>query len=757
MQSKKPSRSRTQRSRRSRLTPKRGAALNFERLEARQLMATLVVGNASDLTNGNTNSIAALIANDGGDGISLREAAIASNNTNGADLITFAPEVFTGAAASVIRLTQGELTINDTVTIDGTTGTSIVITADADNNDATVSGSAITDVGASLSANASSLDDNSRVINFSDADGTLTLSNLTLTGGRTTGENGGGVYATLGHVELIGSTVIGNSVSGDLSNGGGVFSYSGDVSLLKSTVSGNSTSGYSGYGGGIYAFSGNVALTNSTVADNTTLGDNSDGGGIFTNTGGVTLVSSTVSGNQTNGTFSEGGGISTYSGNLLLINSTLSGNRTIGDLAYGAGVYSSSGNVAVTNSTVVGNTTSGGNANGGGIFAFEGGVSIGNSIVAGNVVDNGTAPDLRPGNSGTLTVSHSLIGNTSGSGVTASTGSGNILNQGASLGPLTDNGGLTLTHAPLTGSPVINAGNNGLAVNGMGGTLITDQRGGAFSRVESGTVDMGAVEVQAPTTALSIVSATINEGGVLARPDLWNKLTVVFDADTTVHAGDLSLFNNSQGGTLVDLSGVDFSYDTSTQTAVWDFSTRAPLEAGYYTYRLAGGISSTTGLLLDGNGDGVGGDAFLAEHYVAIPGDANLDGQVNVLGDAFSLVANLNSTSNLAWEDGNFNGDGTVNVLGDGFILVANLGRDVRPPSVASVVSAKFSDSGKLASPGGEGDSFVPVFNLSRDVRPLLSAKVFSGPQTLDSPSAESDLTLAGANDLRDDVFGSDF
>ena len=759
MQSKKHSQVRTPRGRRRQQALRRGEALNFEKLEARHLMATLVVSTASDLTNGNTGSIAALIANDGGDGISLREATIASNNTDGADVINFAPQVFTGGAASVIRLTQGELTINETVTIDGTTGTSIVITGDANNNDNTVSGSAITDVGASLSANPLSLNDNSRVINFSDADGTLTLSNLTLTGGRTIDQNanGGGIYATLGNISLVNSTVSGNSVSGDLSDGGGIFAYSGNVTLDGSRVSGNRTSGYSGYGGGIYASSGNVSLTNSTVSDNITLNANSDGGGIFTNTGGVTAISSTVSGNQTNGAYSEGGGILTYSGNLLLINSTLSGNRTIGFLAYGAGAYSSSGNITVTNSTVVGNTTSGGNADGGGIFAYEGSVSIRNSILAGNVVNNGTASDLRSGNSGELTVSHSLIGNTAGSGVTASTGTGNILNQSASLGPLTDNGGPTLTHAPQTGSPVINAGNNGLAVSDLGGTLITDQRGGAFRRVESGTVDMGAVEVQAPATALSIVSATINEGGVLARPDLWNTLTVVFDADASVTAGDLSLFNDSQGGVAVDLSGVGFSYDSSTKTAVWDFSTRAPLEAAYYTYRLDGGISSTTGLLLDGNSDGTGGDAFLAEHYVAIPGDANLDGQVNVLGDAFSLVANLNLTSNVAWADGNFNGDGTVNVLGDAFILVANLGRDVRPPSSVSAVSAKVNASGELFIPGGKVGSFVVVTNFNHDGRPLLSTTVFSGPQIPDSPIAEPDLFLAGANDLRDDVFGSDF
>jgi hypothetical protein len=53
------------------------------------------------------------------------------------------------------------------------------------------------------------------------------------------------------------------------------------------------------------------------------------------------------------------------------------------------------------------------------------------------------------------------------------------------------------------------------------------------------------------------------------------------------------------------------------------------------------------------------------------PGDINLDGKVNVLGDAFILVGNLGLAGGYA--DGDLNGDGIVNVLGDAFILVGNL------------------------------------------------------------------------------------
>jgi hypothetical protein len=64
--------------------------------------------------------------------------------------------------------------------------------------------------------------------------------------------------------------------------------------------------------------------------------------------------------------------------------------------------------------------------------------------------------------------------------------------------------------------------------------------------------------------------------------------------------------------------------------------------------------------------NGVAGTAF---------GDINLDGVVNVLGDAFTLVGNLGNTAT-SWSEGDLNADQTVNVLGDAFRLVGNLGAD---------------------------------------------------------------------------------
>lgn len=88
-----------------------------EALEFRRLLAEVVVTNTANADNGDTSSIAALIANPGPDGISLREAIAAANNTPGADVIGFN---LLGGGVAVIATDRG-FVITDTVTIDGFT------------------------------------------------------------------------------------------------------------------------------------------------------------------------------------------------------------------------------------------------------------------------------------------------------------------------------------------------------------------------------------------------------------------------------------------------------------------------------------------------------------------------------------------------------------------------------------------------------------------------------------------------------------
>ena len=262
----------------------------------------------------------------------------------------------------------------------------------------------------------------------------------------------------------------------------------------------------------------------------------------------------------------------------------------------------------------------------------------------------------------------------------------------------------------------------------------------------------------------AVVSVTINEGGVLAQPDLWNTLTVVFDSDVDVAAEDLSLFNDSLGGVSVDLNGIGFSYDSSVATATWDFTTIALLDAAFYTYRLDAASITRGGNSLDGNSDGTGGDDFTNQHYVAIPGDVNLDGTVDVLGDAFALVGNLNSTTNLAWADGNLNGDGRVDVLGDAFLLVGSLNQDVRPSAMFNTASTGFATA-QFQTPT-QALKEEPNSITGSAIATASSEYIFNEEgqdETTDAieadaiPAEPPQLILAGAYEVRDEIFGSDF
>ena len=62
-----------------------------------------------------------------------------------------------------------------------------------------------------------------------------------------------------------------------------------------------------------------------------------------------------------------------------------------------------------------------------------------------------------------------------------------------------------------------------------------------------------------------------------------------------------------------------------------------------------------------------------------LAGDANLDGVVDVLNDAFTLIANLGNNMATSWSQGDFNGDEVVDVLNDAFTLIGNLGQSNAP------------------------------------------------------------------------------
>ena len=498
-----------------RVAPRLVPSLSFERLEDRTLLAMFTVTN---LTNSGAGS--------------LRQAIIDANNNAGPDDIVFQPGL-----SGPILMTGGEMDITQSLTITG-------------------NGSDETIIDGQLL---------SRIFDKSGSDVDLTLDSLTLRNGRTTAANerGGAIDSRHrdGSITVRNSTLTGNSTLGDFANGGAIFAFYDDVTISNSYFRGNFTSGRAGDGGAIYVNRyGSLTVTDSTFVGNRAQGEYSTGGaiGTFRGTvtivdstlrlnsstrhggavwayefsGDVTIVGSTLSGNSTTDNLARGGAIYTRYKSINITNSTISGNYTAGRFSAGAAIATDSGDVTVTNSTIVGNEGRNGFNNGGGIFIEESyaTLTIQNSIVAGNT-DTLERPEFST--PGTVAVAHSLIGDNTGTGLTATgtaspDANGNFIGTGASpidpmLGPLALAGGKTRVHTLRPGSLALDAGSNGLAVDPGNGNspLLTDQRGGPFGRISNGTVDMGAFEAHPlPVSSLIVSTAVDEDDGDFSAGDL---------------------------------------------------------------------------------------------------------------------------------------------------------------------------------------------------------------------------------------------
>jgi CSLREA domain-containing protein len=256
-----------------------------------------------------------------------------------------------------------------------------------------------------------------------------------------------------------------------------------------------------------------------TVERNTTVvihqltiknGQAGSGAGMI-NGGALTLEDSTINGNTATGT--AGGGIAN-SGILRLVRSTVNGNRA----PAAAGIVNLSGaTLTLENSTISGNTATAGGA--GALWLFSNSQA---TLRHSTLNDNSGLIFGGVFNEGTLTLYGSIIANHSNSDCTVF-GSGAVTDQGFNLvedggclsaatsqsgdpqlGPLADNGGATLTHAPLPSSPAVNL------IPAAQCTVTVDQRG--VTRPQVNACDSGAVEVAAADDDHDGVDNTIESG-----------------------------------------------------------------------------------------------------------------------------------------------------------------------------------------------------------------------------------------------------
>lgn len=297
--------------------------------------------------------------------------------------------------------------------------------------------------------------------------GNLTLTNCTLSR-NWVAEDGGGIY-NRGNLTVINSAISGNVTDDDEDGlGGGIFS-SGTATLSGSSITGNLAYGY---GGGIYDDDDSVGLltiTDTTISGNTVVRYN--GGGIY-NRGTLNASDSTICGNTA---ADSGGGVYTL-GSAVFTNTTISGNSA----PSGGGIFVAGGSPEIRNSTIAGNVSSLG---GGGIWQSAiGTTTLASSLVAGNVASS-AGPDLR----GVFTLGNSLVQRIGGFTFTESAPGTNLFGVDPLLAPLAYNGGPTLTHALLPGSPALDRGSNPSG-------LAEDQRGYGSERVIGTAADIGAFE-----------------------------------------------------------------------------------------------------------------------------------------------------------------------------------------------------------------------------------------------------------------------
>ena len=248
--------------------------------------------------------------------------------------------------------------------------------------------------------------------------------------------------------------------------------HSGNIlTVIDSMITGN----IGEFGGGI-GTSNTLTVLRSTISNNTSF---REGGGIRNVWGSVEVIDSTISGNAA----WRGGGISSenddFGGTITVTNSTLSGNIATDS---GGGIHWRTETfLFMTNSTITGNRAG---SSGGGLYSASYPINLANTIIAGNTAPG--SPDcffdfFEGSNDG-----YNLIGDTRGCDFDSV--ESDLINVDPVLGPLQDNGGPTLTHALLGGSPAIDQ------IPSLDCEGTTDQRG--VVRPQGSACDIGSYELE---------------------------------------------------------------------------------------------------------------------------------------------------------------------------------------------------------------------------------------------------------------------
>lgn len=529
---------------------------SVERLEVRWMLAVAWVTTELDVIDLDD------------DLISLREAILAANMLTGSDTIEFDASL----AGKTIQLTRGELRITDDLVLNGLGSSQLAI--DASGNDPTP----LVYQG-----------DGSRVLLVDDGDDesliTVDMRDLTVTGAADMWGAGGGIH-NRENLRLNRVRIEGNSNWFALSaSGGGIYSTLGRLEIAASVISGN----ISGAGGGIGVENGKLHVVDSEISNN--LGD---GAALYLSEAQATLKSTSIQGHEGVAIVSHGGrldldtcnftdngypgalqsGISIHRGEARILRTVLARN-------FGTVISSFGGTVEIEHSSIVDNI--GGNF-GSAITHYDGELNVRSSTISGNstylspsalnlyssaliesstisgnvgefyaavqirlgvneqvrfahcTITNNRIEGLyrlsnfayRQGSVGQVMLDHTIVsgnwfderGDESepvpsdiegaitafwsviGEASIPVQGNNNLIGVDPRLGPLADNGGgklpdgtPRLTHALLPDSPLVDRGDPAREA-GVGDTPAFDQRDLPFGRTFGGRIDIGAIEWQ---------------------------------------------------------------------------------------------------------------------------------------------------------------------------------------------------------------------------------------------------------------------
>lgn len=449
--------------------------------------------------------------------------------------------------------------------------------------------------------------------------------------------------------------------------------------------------------------------------------------------------------------------------------------------------------MAIVSSTITQNTeTGGGNIRPAGLMIDDGVLTLKNTIISGN---NG--PDIYLFGQPT-SLGYNMIGQYSGSEINL-VASDLVLVTDPVLGPLQDNGGPTLTHAVLSGSPAIDAGNPAGCTDVAGDPLSTDQRG--LTRHVGVACDIGAFEsgasvLESPSNLIAdgdgagLIAAinTANSNGVPDTIELANNGTYTLTVPT-VHSGST---DSSNGLPWIESDITINGNGATIERGNADFTP----EFRFFYVGASGNLMlndiTITGGVGDGGGGGDGGGIYVASDGVATVARSVISNNLGNNGSAISIdgpegendPGELTLIDSTVSENGDSVNDDAIYSLGVltiiGSTISDHIGRGIFSQGTTSITNSTISNNDAGDNGGGGILAFSGTLTLANTtitgnlgsasvggiwilefpegVFPTVTAKntIIAGNTGTDGPDCFGELVSLGHN-LIGDTTGCDF